>query len=312
MSTISNLINKKISFHNKEASCFSLIYDGRFDSELAKTGLKIYACKKYSQEQEHNINNQPYDFVYNNINFIDESEIADHNYDFILCNNIITQFNQAHQLSQILHIPVLVVSHEKYHETHYHLQKRLQELNANIVFTNKNDKYKDPIIYGTEKLENVDKDIDIMLDGQFQSKDYHILKFLKQAIPNLTVVGNNKGLSCSYLPANYNEYRNMFARCKVYINLPTQHHINYQTLWAMSNGAYIVSLDGEAIKSLNAKDIQIFKQPSEIPGIVNNLSYRDLTKLTNNEFVNEEFSLANFRNEWTNKIIEFSQKVYIK
>ena len=139
--------------------------------------------------------------------------------------------------------------------------------------------------------------------------DYRVLQSLHAAIPDMIVLGHNPGLDFSISPNSYEEYRQYFARCQTFINLPTQGSISHQLLWAMSNGASIVSLQVPILEEL-LKDRGIFcRHPSEIPAAVK--IAKTNTKIQNKaKEVNNLFSIQDFRDKWQTVIQDYTRRIY--
>ena len=301
MSIIRNLIRKKIQPETKVPTALCCFYDGRFDSELANLGLKLIGCK------DHSVYDWPTNAKSPNIQLIEEYQIPDYEYDFIICNDIIKQRPHILKFTRLLHLPGLVINHEPFMETNYHLNKRLQEAKVDIVSTEPH--IENAIKHGTTELEGIEKDIPVLLEGNFQQNDYRVLQSLHAAIPDMIVLGHNPGLDFSISPNSYEEYRQYFARCQTFINLPTQGSISHQLLWAMSNGASIVSLQVPILEEL-LKDRGIFcRHPSEIPAAVK--IAKTNTKIQNKaKEVNNLFSIQDFRDKWQTVIQDYTRRIY--
>ena len=303
MSIIKNLINKK-TWNNKEPTALCCFYDGRFDSQLAEIGIKLIGCKNHSLYDWSESSKS------SNITVITEQEIPNYSYDFVICNDIIQQRDHLLRFTRGLHLPGIVVNHESFRETAYHLKQRLREANAELIST----EYQDPngIPYGTEELSDVEKDIEVLIEGNFQPTDYPVIQSLKSAIPELTLVGHNPGLDFSIEPLSYKQYRKYFARAKTFINLPTQRNIGHQLLWAMSNGALVISLKTPVVEGiLNDSNGVLCTHPTQLAGIANDYKGKETSRRNRAKEINKIFPLATFKEKWKPIIDTYTKKVFI-
>ena len=302
MSTISNLIRKKTAFKNKKPTALCFFYDGRFDSQLADTGLNLVGSIEFS------VHHWDINIKSDNVTIIPPQEIIQHTYDFVIFNDLIKQHEHIKNMSQSLHIPSIVLGHEPYTETTYHLKKRLQESRLQYISTEYG--VENNIPYGVEELPNITKDIDFLVEGNFEAKDHQLLKMFKQKIPNLTLLGNNPGLDFSITPTSYTDYRQYFARCKTFINLPTQNNISHQLLWAMANGAFVVSLHSPPIaKVINSNNGVLCNGAQHLIDTAVNHTY-DQKKATKAKEIVKQFPIDIFQQKWNNIIEQYCNKVF--
>ena len=302
MSIIENLIKKKTDIKNRQPTALCCFYDGKFDSELSKVGINLIGVK------DHSVYNWSTQCASQNIRLIKEQEIGNYSYDFVLCNDLVTQREQLLKYTKGLHLPGLVVSHEKFQETPYHLQQRLIEANVELISTEYESQ---GIQYGTEEIPNVKKDIPVLIEGNFQPHDHNVLFAIKKEIPNLVLIGYNPDIDFNIEPLFYEEYREYFARCKIFVNLPTQRNISHQLLWAMSNGAVPISLKISHIDNLFNKTsgISVNNVQELIVAIKHNLNNK--TNIGERaKKVNSLLPICDFIKQWENTINRYSRKVF--
>lgn len=308
MSIISNLIRKKTINTKPRALCF--FFDGKFDVELSKfvelIGPKNLSIYPWSE----NIKGP-------NIKLIDEQEIPNYTYDFIIGNDIgVNQQYEGHHkyvanYSQHLHIPSIIIQHTKFPATSYHLAKRIQECGAKLYSTEY--KKEESIPYGVDSLGKT-KNISILIDGTFRPEDTGILNHLKQNIPELQVVGDNPTIEYNIFPQSYSHYRNTLSSTKILINLNTQHNIPYNVLWAMADGAIIISLKTPAITKLieNNNNGILCENVDQIIEKSKELINKTNKKIsTNAKKVKEIFDYETFKNRWVNIIEEQTKRIYV-
>ena len=304
MSIIKNLIHKKLSLTQKQPTALCCFYDGKFDSQLAELGIKLIGCHNSS------VYTWSPEIKSSNITLINDNEINNYVYDFVICNDIIKQKDRLINYTRGLHLPGIIINHEPLHETKYHLTKRLQEARVEMISTEFNTI--EGIRYGTEELPNIIKDIPILLEGNFQNQDHGLIQMLKTTFPDLVLLGTNPGLSYSVQPTSFTEYRQYFARCKIFINLPTQRNISHQLLWAMSNGALIISLKTPAIEEiLNVNNGILCNNPNELKNTIQQCINKETNKNTEAKKINDILPLNDFNTKWQSIINTYIKKVYI-
>jgi len=250
MSIIKNLLYKKIKINRKpRALCF--FFDGKFDSEFAQTlDIELFGNEDLSVYRwDKNLKNK-------NITIIRKEEIYQYPYDFIIFNSFSVFENHIMNLPKSLHIPSVVFQHEDLAMTNFHLKQKLAQARTELVITK--DK-----LYGIENKTDIKKDIDILVAGLFQPADYPLIDKIKKQIPNLLVIGNNPGLSYSVPISDYNSYKELFYRSKIFINLTTQKSVNYEVLWALSGGAKVIGFKLNELKDIE-KYISAFNNIEEI------------------------------------------------
>jgi len=293
---MSNLLRKKTSI--KDATAFCCFYDGIFDSQLAETGLNLIGCQNMSLSAFSD------KYISKKITIIEESDILNYDYDFILFNDIIGHEKHIAKFPKMLHLPGLVINHQDFQQTNYHLKQRLLEGNIDIIFTKE-------VKYGTEELAGVEKDIPILIDGSFKEQDHNLLSTIKTIVPELTIIGDNPKLKFSITPKSYEEYRRYFARCRVYINFPKNMGISQQSLWAMSNGAAIISLKTPSLQKLITPKRGVLYD--NLNYLINELkNYKQIEKRisTDKDVINEEYSMSKFVNSWRQITEKYRDRVF--
>lgn len=297
MSAIQNIIRKKISSKSKEILALCCFYDNIFDGELSDM-VKLVGINKYVYPANINIKHK-------NIEIIKPSDINDYTYDFIIFNDLIKQNNEIIQLTKSLHLPGLVISHEQYNETQYHLKQRLKQANIELISMN----YLDNQTYGVETVD-IEKKFPVIMDGSFQEKDYGFIRFLKTEIPELMLLGNNPGLDFSISPKTYEEYKYYIQSSKILLHLPLQQNIQYSVLLAMASGSLVITTENPWTQKLFKDGCGVLcKHPREFVQ-----QYKIPRKDNKEEImkkVDRDFNINKYRDFWKNTIDKLCKKVYI-
>lgn len=280
-------------------------HDGYYERNLCLTGHNFYV-------NHYNLKNRP-----NNLYIFSDNPQYIPNYldvDLVLLNNRLSHYERATILSNFMHVPTIIVDH------HYPYKMKDYEINhikvktpANIVISSDKilkDIWKtesEIINYGVEPIRSEYKDDSILVYGHFQGQDYTILQYLKQN-PNVIIKGNNPGISED---CDEEELIRLISKAKIYINLSTEHSINYNILRAMSAGCCIISNNMAVLSNvLNKHNSIICTKLTDFKEAIDNPK---TTKLGQNAkgYAEEKYSMGKFIKEWS-KTFERASKVIFR
>ena len=313
MSIISNLIRKSTK-HEGPLNILSFFYDGRFDIELLKTGHHFYGVINTSYPWP-GFNNAPYKnlHILNNLN-----EINNIDCDLILFNNRNSQ-QQFFGMCRNLHVPGLIIDHDISIHNKFFLNQIKQQSPLDCVSTSEPVQnqfgHQININYGIEqKAGEYEKDIDILISGNFSEQDLFIIHTIKQRFPSLQVVGHNPSLPYGFTVDNYENYKDLFKRSKIFLNLALQGNISYEILWCLQYKTAIVTCQTEAYSSIlkDQENCIIINGLDNIINSVQNLAHnRNLfNKITNHNTDLSKFNQNNFLQQWKNLLEGYRYKVY--
>lgn len=274
MSIINQLIYSSVK-QPENLNILSFFYDGRFDIELLQTNHNFYGVLDISMYPWPAYNNKDYPNLklLSNIN-----DVRNINFDLILFNSR-QKHEQFFQLSKALHVNSLIIDHDYIPTSSFFIKKHLEQFKLPSVSTcdivQKQFKNQTNIFYNIEQnIGEFDKDIDILIIGTFNESNFPWLGQLKQKFPNLRLVGHNPGIPFSESVETYKDYKNLFRRTKIFVNLPTQQNIPYELLWALQSKCAIITTYIPAYNDILNKDNSItITEIKEIETQINNLLY---------------------------------------
>src|SRR5690606_14722220 len=118
------------------------------------------------------------------------------------------------------------------------------------------------------------------------------------------VVGHNPSLPYGFTVDNYENYKDLFKRSKVFLNLALQGNISYEILWCLQYRTAIVTCQTEAYASIlkDQENCMIINGLDNIINAVQNLAHnRNLfNKITNHNIDLNKFNQDNFLQQWKN------------
>lgn len=309
MSIIGNLV-KKTKTSNRPLEILSFFYDGKFDIELLKTGHNFYGTLDFSAYAWPAYENK----TFKNLKFIVPQEYGIRNFDFLIINHRERQ-RQYLNLARQLHLPALIIDHDTSQLNTYQLYET--QLPFNSISTNgaTQQLYNNKLIdYGVEEFIGAyDKDIDILICGNFAQNDYGFIHHLKTAFPQLKVVGYNQ-LPYSETVSSYSEYKNLFKRTNIFINLTSQLNTNYELLWAMTYKCHIISNKVPAYNNIaGTENINFTENIDDVLKTIKNIIYNPQLKSKTIDYPLDfsKYSEVNFINSWKAELENYRNKVYI-
>jgi glycosyltransferase involved in cell wall biosynthesis len=272
---IKTILNRAIK-SDRKANILLFFCDGWFDRQLALTGHNFYGnmdgtlFKWECPDREDNITFLPKSL---------KTNLTDMFFDLIITNDRPYQNAKAQEFSKTFSIPIVHVDHGAVPTTlsENDLQKLLSApVRADfLVCTNQSEqqwpgdaKY---IPYCYPKIEQEEKDIEILISGRFTQEEYGIIKSITSQFENVLVIGPNPGLS---EPVELERYYEIFARTKIFVNLSTDTNLNNGIMTACRAGCAVVS---NRTPVINAVDNGGLKVCADIPQII-----RTVKELQNN------------------------------
>jgi hypothetical protein len=283
---------------------FSFFYDGKFDIELLRTGHNFYGLLEHSMYPWPGFKNRNFPNLHflNNIN-----DIKDVPLDLIIFNSRqkYEQFiNTNHNISKGLHVPTLILDHDYIGANSFFIKKHLESIKSPSIATSaiiqKQLKCADLIEYHIdEKHGEHTKDIDILICGYFSEGDFGTLFALKQNFPTLKLISLNNKIPFAEMVETYEDYKNLFKRAHIFVNLSPQTNLNYDLIWALQNKCAIISTDIASHRDLlihntNSKIVSNLDGVIvEIKNLVNNA--QEMKKLTS---YSVDFSEFNTIDKW--------------
>lgn len=298
---IRNLIKKTLKSKGP-LNILSFFYDGKFDIELLTTGHNFYGFKGHSAYQWQN-----YKTDYSNLHLLDQPLYHLNSFDFAVINQRDRQ-RQFLNICQSLHLPVLLIDHDFSRDNAY--QRHQKKLPFDSVSTNKfvQKQFDNELInYAINQNEGQYlKDIDVLMCGNFSQNDFGLIQQIKTHIPNSKIIGNN--LPFSEEISTYEDYKALFPRAKVYINLASQENIPYELLWAQRYNCFTISNEIPPYELL--KESNLFKVVSSLEEIIN------LTKMyINKPQIKTTLDLSQhndvtFQEQWNKKFEQFRNRIY--
>lgn len=315
MSIISNLIRKTVN-KDRPLDILTLFYDGRFDIELLKTGHNFYGVLDTSAYPWPGYSHVDYP----NLHMMNsESELFTREFDLMLLHSR-DKHSRFSGMPHQLHIPAIQIDHDILQVNPYHLRQSIDTMPFESVGcgekVSKLYRTKYNIEYGLDNTEGqYEKDIDILICGTFANQDAYFINQLKKEFNTLLVCGRpNEFIPYAQEFQTYEEYKNLFKRAKLLINLPSQANINYEILWALKYGCLIVSPPLPAYNVLeHNKNCLIAGNLNEIAIHVRNLILnpalrQNLLKFSTNLSVFDE---QTFVESWNELFEEYRNKVFI-
>ena len=245
-------------------------------------------------------------------------------FDLIVCNNRMKQAHTAKILSNVLHIPFMLIEHNV-PITHMkiediHIAKNENKANIEVVCDNKiNESWKtdsDIIPYG---IPNIYKDNyknrtnNILLVGKFPDQDYNIVRSIQQQskLP-IKVLGDNPTLS---KPCTYNDLIHELQQSKYYLNISTYDGIPPILLLALSAGCIPISNKNPLLKNILNKDNSYqFDDIDKLYLLLDKISKVEYTSksIQANKTIMDTFPLDKFVKSWTKVFDQFYNWVYTR
>lgn len=316
MSTLSSVLNRCIPKPDKHI--FVLPYNGWFEKSLCKTGHTFYGeVAAASHPWNPNTFNMPENFV-----LLSNRVPPGLEFDFVLINDIYKQIDRAYQISCELHIPIVNVNH--YHpwffkrEDLQKLKNEYKKIYANIAIS-------EDICLGWQSGgEMIGYEVDmrpthiktnaILLLGQYQQKDYFLIKDICEDFPNLVIIGDNPGLSRA---GSIEDEDIALDNSKIYIHLSTDAAPLTNIYRAMAAGCVVIcnktpSTEGLIIDGFNgfiAESVDDFRLA--IDKVMKNESLANKIGSSARNTIETDYSTPAFIEKW-NRVFDFASRSVFK
>lgn len=314
MSIISNLIRKSKQIDGP-LNILSFFYDGKFDIELLGTGHHFYGLLDHSAYQWPGFQNA----MYSNLHILESpNDIGSIDFDLILFNNRHVH-HQFFGLCRQLHVPCLIVDHDMNNQNAFNRTKNKQFIRFPHVSTSqlvKSQYESDEVInYGIDvKNWEHDKEIDILCTISLQH-DIGFCNEIKKQFPSAIFIGHNPNVPYAGLVETYEDYKNLFKRTKLFVNLSPQLNLNHDLLFALNNKVPIITMDLPIYDGILTEDNSIkVNHPDEIFSKIKQLAFDKAlyNKISNFTTDLSQFSKAEFLSKWNEVLVKHASRVYIE
>jgi hypothetical protein len=314
MSIISNLIRKSVK---KEGplNILSFWYDGRFDIELLKTGHNFYGSIDASTYPWPAFDSAKYP----NLHILDNiNEVNNLDLDLVIFNHR-EAHSKFYNIPRMLHVPAFIIDHDFDVNNQYILKRIKAETPYPSVstsqFVQRQYDSKHNINYGVErKTGEYDKDIDILISGNFPDNELMFINSLKSRFPTLKLIGRNEKVPYSEAVETFEDYRNLFKRARLFINLSIQRNTQYEILWALYHKCCIISNISPVYEGLlNENNCIHVSSLDEVQRAIQNLVNN---KAMFNKMASHDTNLSQFNNDdfikgWNDIFESYRYKAYI-
>lgn len=274
MNPIRTSINKAFA-EDRPARILSLFYDGYFERDLARTGHEIYG----SIEDTTITWDYPWHQMIDNIHLL-PADFHQYNntveFDLVMCNERVHQYQKAAQLSYALHAPLILVDHFSpqidwsYTQIEQLIQSRQNRVSVSCSHKIGAD-WKNPvgpIVYpcGENFIFNKHDKSGVLMHGTFLQNEYHFIEYVRHKVDGIKIVGNNPGFTES--PA-YNELLDMFRKAQIYVNLSTVNGFSWGLIHALKAGCAIVTTQNPLLANFFLDDdVKFVFDVDDIPAAV--------------------------------------------
>lgn len=246
MSIIKNLV-RKCQEPSGPANILTMFYDGHYCLDLARTGHIFYGSDKHCPAGWFPVEQVPSNIKF--INVENENWKTLDSMDLVLNQSPVnTDFIKNFTMG--LHLPAINVSHEAWPPSIIRNMDYSSKSYKNVV-DNENTLVSNefqviPRAYSPLAHSADEKDIECLIYGDFLPQDYGVLNRLAEQIPGTLIYGDSPGLST---PVKGQEFYDLFARTKIFINLASLNHISHYLLTALKSGCAVVSNKTDYLKA---------------------------------------------------------------
>lgn len=322
MNPIRNILRSALRTEDDRLNILVITFDGQFEQMLGKTGHNFYCVPelskiRWSPQLVTLPDNVKMLKSVNNLGLrID--------YDLVLCNSRIEQYGLASQISNVLHIPMIIVEH--FHPQNVwrlediEIIKTSQRQNLHVSATDSIGHFWNIggriINYGVElpDAQPIDQG-SVLLCGDFPIQDQKILFEMLKGVPKAKIIGNNPGVSLPIVDTELDKY---YAGADIYVNVSTATNLPISLLKAMAAGCAIISNDVFVLQdalepgknALIAKTIPEFK--AHISRLQNNKTVARQMGQRSREIIQEKFGLSRFISEWGSALDDVGSIVFTK
>ncbi len=315
MSVISNLVRKATNKEEK-LNILSFFYDGKFDIELLKTGHHFYGILESSAYQWPGFMKAEYKNLHI---FRDLNEVHHVDIDLVIFNSRHAH-NQFFQICRQLHAPGLIIDHDQNNQNAFFREKNKQLTPFPHISTSKyvSSQY-DCGLYISNGVEpknwEMDKDIDILCTASLQH-DHNLINNIRQNFPTAVFIGHNPNLPFVGQVETYDNYKELFKRCRVFVNISPQMNINHEVLFALNNKVPIITPKMAIYNGLLQDKVNCLEvtSPDDIISKIKELSFDKAlyNKISNFTTDLSDFSETVFIDRWKEELSKHASRVYIE
>lgn len=237
------------------ANILTIFYDGLFDSIIAQTGHNFYghlysSCYNWEYMKA---------FKPQNIHLLSKKELYQQHYDLILINNRFRNHESIEKFRNYFNIPVVTIDHENVSDPNYNKYISAKMVYNTLSISTSEETAKshisDIVIEPEFKFNKVDKDIDIILVGDFDSGDQNKIERILNVSDNSVLISN---LSTKYSrePKSYEEFQSLIARSKIYVHLSTKLNLCYSSINAVYNNCILISTRNPHLENYTTRCVE--------------------------------------------------------
>lgn len=323
MNPVRNIIQRAIHKTGEPYNILMPGFDGFFENMVSRTGNNVFVLPANSK-YEWQINLPPKNRECIVLRDMENIPI-DLAIDFILCNDRTIQYDMCASMAHAMHIPLVVFEHfdasTRIRPEQLGLIANAQPYDLHLSvsdFVAKSWKIEDSTVIGygiheyperTEKDENL-----VLMVGEYSDVDLQIVGALANAIPNLRIIGNNKGMTENI--RHQFEIDNLIKKASVFINFSTEGRITPQLLQAMASRCAIVSNNLPILGGILSKDNSILctsvdQFTNGVDKLLKNKEFRtDLAEKS--RFASEYLNMEVFSSKLNEALDKLSTKVYTR
>lgn len=309
---INSLIRNAIIDKNDIKNILIAPYDGIFELELCQnTPHNYYQLSQLKQLIQPSVEHKRLHNLSTDIN----TWPLDLDIDLVICNNIVSQIDACHQLSQILQVPLIIVHHTiappfiKKEDMHIVLENYKYAKRIVILPLINKSWYAnfDNISYGIKPINDIKHENQILIAGHFDTNSINIVNIIKEKsnIP-VTILGNavNTELTFDILLKHITTH-------KVFINLFNNSDINHMMLYAMAAGCTVITAPSPLNDFLIQDGYNGYKADS-VEKIIQLSNKTIISTMGSNaqKTIATHFDITDFANKWNNLINTYTHKAF--
>lgn len=307
MTAVSSILRSALEDRSKlNVLCFFL--DGKFEEVLVNTGHNIYGAPDSFISQYGTGEGLKY------LPSVVSEVPRDLNFDLVVYNHWESQSQKAMAASHVFHIPSLCVQHfGNSHPVPLQLPSEVVYVHESIRGTYEGAEG-DIIRYGLEDPgdSEEERDIDLLIHGNFIPRDFHILDFIKGLRFKTEVWGDNPGVSEAI---SQEDLIKKMQKTKIFLNLSTHLGIPHSAVQAMMCGCAVVSNTNEITPKLFTEDFSsLVNEVSEFAPTINKMLDGDWKTMGHKarEKALVDFDMKRNTAIWKEKLEKKANEVYVR
>jgi hypothetical protein len=223
--------------------------------------------------------------------------------DLVICNHMESQFNICQQLSQALHVPLIIIHHglpspvvKKQDMIILYHQSKCNTRISTYPIVNKSWYADFEIIPpGIESTPIVNGN-KISIIGKFDNNIISFIQQIRQHYPKpIEVYGENPGFS---QPVSYEQALKIIDESEIYINLYNNLDVSYLMLYALSKGKKVISSLSKISQEIIQNNVNGYLTNS-LQDIITALQIPFSETMKNNAIDSvKQYSIENFTQNW--------------